>query len=410
MNQASAHQDNSSALANVPAECRPASGPQRQDDKRKVTLVTTTINVPRFLAEVLENAETNGHADQLSIVVVADRKTPPEVGEFLSDLDKKHPAKVTYLDMSDQKKLMRRWPALDLFIRYDCIQRRNLGYIQAALDEAEVIITVDDDNFVTEDDFIGHHLAVGQTVTMPVVSHSSGWWNVCERLLSETSRRFYHRGFPKSLQDWEFGRYECTEAEVNVVANGGLWLGAPDVDATTHIEEPIEVIGLTPMQGSRNCALAAGTWCPLNSQNTAFDARALPAMYLPVMHDRIRGYRITRMDDIWMSYFLRAIADQRGESVTYGPPLVYQERNPHNFVTDLSRELAGYILSERLAVYLRDFKTSEADYLGAYLDLIYHLRDAALEDPEIEDPEREYLRQLTLGMAAWHQTIAEILG
>ncbi len=90
--------------------------------------------------------------------------------------------------------------------------------------------------------------------------------------------------------------------------------------------------------------------------------------------------------------------------------MVYQERNPHNFVTDLSRELAGYILSERLAVYLRDFKTSEADYLGAYLDLIYHLRDAALEDPEIEDPEREYLRQLTLGMAAWHQTIAEILG
>ena len=41
---------------------------------------------------------------------------------------------------------------LDLFVRYDCVQRRNIGYLQAAIDGAEVIITVDDDKFTVDDD------------------------------------------------------------------------------------------------------------------------------------------------------------------------------------------------------------------------------------------------------------------
>lgn len=137
---------------------------------------------------------------------------------------------------------------------------------------------------------------------------------------------------------------------------------------------------------------------------------ALPALYLPVMHDWVRGYRIARMDDIWMSYALRAIADARGEAVTCGPPLVRQERNPHNFLADLATELAGYLLTERLVGYLREFRSSGGDYLDAYLELIYHLRESIESDRELDRPEREYLRQLILGMAAWHGAVAEILG
>lgn len=378
------------------------SGPRRQDDRRRVAVVTTTIHVPRFLAEVLQNAETFGHGEQLGLVVVGDRKTPGEVGTFLAELNRRHAAEVTYLDLPAQQTLLRRWPPLDLFVRYDCIQRRNVGFLQAAIDGAEVIITVDDDNFMTGDDFIGHHLAVGREVEVPVVSHPSGWWNVCGRLRCDPPRRFYHRGHPKSQQDWSTTGHEVQTATVRAVANAGLWLGVPDVDATAHLEEPINVVALEPIGGRRTCALAAGTWCPISSENAAFDASLLPVLYLPVMLDPIRGYRIGRMDDIWMSYFLRAIADSRGEAVLYGPPLVVQKRNPHNFVADLSEELAGYILTERLVAYLREFTTRETTYQGAYLDLIYHLRNSAEADPKLDQPEREYLRQLTLGMAAWH--------
>jgi hypothetical protein len=271
-----------------------------------------------------------------------------------------------------------------------------------------LIITADDDNFVTEEDFIGGHGIVGREMSVPIVSHPSGWWNVCERLTADPPRRFYPRGFPKSFQDWKSGTCRVETKAVKIVANGGLWLGAPDVDATAHIEEPIQVTAMEPLSGSRICALAPGTWCPLNSQNTAFDAALLPAMYLPVMHDWIRGYRISRMDDIWMSYFLRAIADLRGEAVAYGPPLVTQQRNPHHLLADLSEELPGYVLTQHIITYLRQFHTAAVCYADAYLDLSYHLRESAESDAKLEIPEREFLRSLTLGMAAWHGCINDI--
>ena len=390
-------------------EAASLSGDGMAGDRRNVAVVTTTIHVPRFLDELLANSQCHGHGGQVSCVVVGDRKTPADVADYLAEMARRHAAKVTYLDVPAQQKLLRRWPSLDLFVRYDCIQRRNVGYLQAAIDGADVIVSVDDDNFVTEDDFIGSHLAVGRRVEVPVVSHPSGWWNVCERLVCDPPRQFYHRGYPKSRQDFRTGGDELKTASVRAVVNAGLWLGVPDADATAHLEEPIHVAALDSIGGRRTCALAPGTWCPVNSQNTAFDVSLLPAMYLPVMLDPVRGYRIGRMDDIWMSYFVRAIADRRGDAVLYGPPLVAQRRNPHDHLGDLTEELAGYLLTERLVEYLRRFDTAETTYSGAYLDLIYHLRDSAETDAELDRAEREYFRQLTLGMAAWHGAVTEIV-
>lgn len=379
-------------------------------DRRKVALVTTTINVPRCLDAYLANAAEHQHGEQTSVVVVGDRKTPAATGEYLADLVRRFGNRVTYLDVAAQEKLLRRWPALDIIIRYNCIQRRNVGYLQAALDGAEVIVAMDDDNFVTEgDDYIGRHLIVGRQTSVPVVTHPDGWWNICSRLACDPPRRFYHRGYPKSRQLFTPEKTPVIKTStVHPVVNAGLWLKNPDVDATTNIEEPVNVVRMEPIDGQPTCALAAGTWCPFNSQNTAFDVRILPAMYLVVMLDTVRGYRIGRLDDIWMSYFVRAIADQLGDAVLYGLPLVVQDRNPHNFVRDLAEELAGYILTEKIVEYLRGFKTEARSYLPAYLDLIYHLKDSAERDPALESPEREYLRLMALGMAAWHGAVADI--
>ncbi|HZT81427.1 MAG TPA: hypothetical protein VFA26_14450, partial [Gemmataceae bacterium] len=250
--------------------------PEPTADRRKVALVTTTIHVPRCLEAYLENADRHGHGEQVSVVVVGDRKTPAETADFLKELGRRHPARITYLGVEEQQKLLRRWPALDLTLRWNCIQRRNVGYLQAALDGAEVIVAVDDDNFVTEEDYVGTHLAVGREVRVPVVRHRSGWWNVCQRLISDPPRRFYHRGYPKSRQDWKAEGHEVERRVVRPVVNAGLWLKNPDVDATTNIEEPVNVVGMEPLAGSRACALAPGTWCPFNSQNTAFAVEALP--------------------------------------------------------------------------------------------------------------------------------------
>jgi hypothetical protein len=386
----------------------PSPAPGSSGGRRKIALVSTTINVPGCLTGYVENAARHGYADDLTVIVVGDRKTPPETGNYLADLGRLHPGRITYMDVPGQQAFLRKWPAFDLVTRYNCIQRRNVGYLQAALQGAEVVISVDDDNFFTEDDFFAHHLAVGTEVTVPVVSHPSGWWNICERLATDPPRKFYHRGYPKSKMDWVPGQGVVETKTVKVMVNAGLWLKNPDVDATANIEEPINVVGMNDIAGDRRCALEKGTWCPFNSQNTAFDMQVLPAMYLVTMLDWVRGYRIGRLDDIWMAYFFRALGDPLGHHVLYGPPLVTQDRNPHDFVKDLAEELPGYILTEKLVRYLRDFKGGDPDYLEGYLDLCYFLRDKSEGDPNLERPEREYLRSMVLGMMAWQGAVKEI--
>ena len=379
------------------------------DERARIALVTTTVHVPRCLEEYLENAQQHGHADRLTVIVIGDRKTPVKTAGFLKRLGRRYTARVQYLDIARQQALLRRWPAFDLLLRYDSMQRRNVGFLQAAIEGAEVIISIDDDHFVGEGDFFGTHMVVGQDVEVPTVTGRGGWWNVYERLTSDPPRRFYYHGYPHSRRDWRSGDYEVQTSWRRAVVNVGYCLNRPDVDATTSIEEPIYVKEISPLDGHDTCSLAAGTWCPFNTHNTAFHRSALPAMYLPVMHDSVGGVRVGRFDDTWMSYFLRTIADQFDEAVLYGSPLVTQYRNPRDSTRDLELEVRGYQLTEKLIEFLRTFQTREESYQGAYVDLIYHLRCAAEDDPDLDRSQRDYLRHMTVGMAIWHSVVAEIL-
>lgn len=379
-------------------------------DARRVAVVTTTIRVPEFLEPLIDAARRAGQLPRLEVIVVGDRRTPAATQTYLADLARRAEVDVRYLGPGEQTALLRPFPALEMLLRWDCVQRRNVGWLQAAIDRADVIVSIDDDNHPLDDGFLAAHQIVGRRVELPVVSHPSGWWNVGERFVCEPPRRFYLRGFPKSRQDWRFGGARVERRVVKVAVNAGLWLGTPDVDATAQIEQPIDATRVEPVDGDDRCALAPGTWCPINTQNTAFDAALLPAMYLPVMLEPVHGYRIDRADDIWMGYFLRTIADQRGESVVYGPPWVRQRRNPHDHLADLEHELPTYRLTERLAGYLREFRAAAPDYHDAYGQLIRYLRRAYDADASLPEGERECFRQLTIGMAIWHETIGRVLG
>ncbi|MFB0566529.1 MAG: hypothetical protein ACETWK_12745 [Candidatus Aminicenantaceae bacterium] len=378
-------------------------------DNRRIALVNTTIHVPRGLEGYLENARKYGYEKNVISIVVGDRKTPPEAATFLTGLKERFQSKIIYLDLRDQLLFMRQWPAFDIVARYDSIERRNIGYLKAALENAEVIISIDDDNYVVENNYIGSHLIVDKEVELPVVSHPSGWWNICETLVNDPPRRFYPRGYPKSKQDFKKNEHQVERKRMRIKVNEGLWLKNPDVDATANIEEPLNVVRMEPLLGEESFALELGTWCSINSQNTAFAIDTLPVMYLIMMGGFFRGYRMGRYDDIWMGYFLRAIADQLNDTVSYGAPLVKQERNPHHLVKDISEELGGYILTEWIIEKLRSFKTTEKDYLGAYLDLIYYLRNTIESDDSLNFHENEYLRSVTIGMVAWYDAVRDIL-
>ena len=72
-------------------------------------------------------------------------------------------------------------------------------------------------------------------------------------------------------------------------------------------------------------ALGRGSWCPFNSQNTAWWPDAFPLLYLP-------SFCSFRMTDIWRSLVAQRIAAENGWWILFHEPTVRQERNEHNLM------------------------------------------------------------------------------
>mmetsp|Transcript_33981 Transcript_33981/g.87245 ORF Transcript_33981/g.87245 Transcript_33981/m.87245 type:complete len:184 (-) Transcript_33981:679-1230(-) len=146
---------------------------------------------------------------------------------------------------------------------------------------------------------------IGGAPTVEVLASKSKWLNVCKFLEEEKGVGFYHRGFPLD-QRWskEETSDVVTKSSVDVVANAGFWFLDPDVDAVQRIVYPVNVVGCTREE---NFALDKGTWSPFNSQNTSLRREAIPAYFL--------FPKIGRYDDIWASYIIRRVADEKGQYV-----------------------------------------------------------------------------------------------
>src|SRR5207237_64093 len=159
-------------------------------------------------------------------------------------------------------------------------------------------------------DHLAGHRLVGETAAVDCVASDTGWWNVCSLLDTDPPRRFYHRGFPLSRR-WQPTAERRTVRTARVAVTAGLWLGDPDAD-------PVHLV------------VAGGA-----------------------LRGHKSGFTNFRYDDIWMSYFAKLAVDRMGDLVTFGRPLVVQERNPHDLLTDLDRELVPMFLTEHLVEILR---------------------------------------------------------
>ena len=86
------------------------------------------------------------------------------------------------------------YPELDAHLPWRCIQRRNVSILYAYEKGCDVIIAIDDDNYVLPGtDFVGTHVAGLTLLETPSLSSSSGWLNVCKFLKDHRgalSRRF----------------------------------------------------------------------------------------------------------------------------------------------------------------------------------------------------------------------------
>lgn len=363
----------------------------------KSTIVTTTINIPVLLTNYAANARYYGHTD-LDFIVVGDRKSAPGTAEFCETIERFYPC--TYLDIEGQKLYLSRFPELWSHLPFDSIQRRNIALLMAYENGADVIITIDDDNFVMNQDFVRLHGIVGSRRELHGYASTSGWFNVCSALDVDDEVEFYHRGYPQEMRWTEASHFITSASSERVVAvNAGFWLDNPDIDAAARmVRQPVVRGFKQPWTG--NFSLHPGTWSPFNSQNTALMRSAIPAYFLSPY--------VGRYDDIWASYVLARIAEHLNHAIAFGEPLVRQERNPHDLWKDLDVERNGMIMTGEFCKALRALTLKGGTYAECFAEAVIGLRQVWTEGEGWTDSQKQWRTKLLEGMEIWGSVFASL--
>ena len=273
----------------------------------KKFIVTTTIHKPSIALLLYSLRE------DWELIIVSDLKTPHAY--FLN-------MKCLYLFPDFQDHF---YKDLSDAIGWNCIQRRNIGILEAYKRGADIVALVDDDNsphsFWDTECFIGEGFenfwAVnGNHICLDPIS-----------IACNSTKVPSHRGYPIELQNKRgvntiVKSKENNTDKVHIQAN--MWDGDWDIDALSRIEynEQLKFPVFEPFYCKQ--------FSPFNSQNTMLSREVLSKYFL--------FPHIGRMDDIWASYYVEAC----GYKPVYAKSTVYQHRNKHDLLVDITNEYMGY--------------------------------------------------------------------
>ncbi|MFA5833109.1 MAG: STELLO glycosyltransferase family protein [Bacteroidota bacterium] len=295
----------------------------------KTSLIITTIgSLNRALQEYGIHCSKNG----VEFIVVGDKKTKPELTELFSQYQKEKQFKGGYYTADQQQQLPFKITSVLPFNHYT---RKNIGYILAIKNNAELIMETDDDNYPQEN----YHCKFSKKITGQLVSHI-GWVNVYRYF---TTEHIWPRGFPLDLVTKEVPKLgEVTSVYSPIqqyLANKN-----PDVDAVYRlvINKELDFNDL-----KQNVALDAYSWCPFNSQNTVWFKEVFPLLYLPSTCS-------FRMTDIFRSYIAQRILWTIDARLSFGNATVYQDRNEHSLIKDFQDEISGYLNDKKIISILTD--------------------------------------------------------
>jgi hypothetical protein len=241
------------------------------------------------------------------LVVIGDKKTP---------VDYKLQRGKYYSPEEQEKKYKKLSDALG----WNCVQRRNIGFLVAHEMGADVVSVVDDDNI--PNDKWGKNLLLGKTCE---VNYYTTDLPAFDPVGATEYKNLWHRGYPLQL----LHKRNYAQKEKKVVgpfaAQADFWNGDPDIDAVCRMEH------------RPNCSfsdasfpIASNKPSPFNSQNTFVLGSTLKDYFMFPF--------VGRMDDIWGAYYYQAV----GHRVVYGSASVTQERNVHDFTKDMKLEFLGY--------------------------------------------------------------------
>jgi hypothetical protein len=304
------------------------------------SLVITTINQPTVALykyqEILEK-------DSWKVIVVGDRKTPDDF-----DLPG-----VDYLSVECQYELFGELASLIPLNHY---ARKTLGYLYAIRQGAEVIVESDDDNIPYPEKY--PNFLPPQVKTSVV--EDKGAVNVYSYF---TGKKIWPRGLPLDTIKKSVDSHKILEKEVNCYIQQSLADLDPDVDAIYRLTVASEDVIFEP---NKTLALGEGCYSPFNTQNTLFYREAFPLMLLPIDVN-------SRVTDIWRGYIAQKLLWCMGANLLFLSPSVYQIRNEHNLVKDLTEEVPLYTQVHELIDLLENFTNDTRDACDLMLEVYAYL-------------------------------------
>jgi hypothetical protein len=223
----------------------------------------------------------------------------------------------------------------------------------------------------------------------------------------------YPRGYPYSRRRTDQSRVdELDEGDDDssgvVGINLGLWLGEPDIDAVTRLSTRCRSRALT----ARSCLLGKGLRTPISSQNAAVCRQAVPAYYFVLQGRAIGGLVINRFGDMFSGYFAQLCAEAVGHRLRIGAPCIEQRRNEHDPFVDLSAELPGMVLLERMLPILEEPLPKASSYGEAYLALADRIDRWAERTHGFlwDDGTRAFFTDVTRIMRLWTRACTDLAG
>ena len=299
-------------------------------------IIITSINPPTKALRAFSQLQ------DWQVVVVADLKTPLDW-----QLEN-----VKVLTVEEQSTLPLQTPKL---LPWNHYARKNIGYLYALMNGAELIYETDDDNIPY--DAWESFFPLDLEVEVERCSDSTKFVNAYRHFCKD---HVWPRGFPLTEVLSQWGATQTLRQNARKIApiQQGLADLEPDVDAIYRLTvgNPITFSKNTPLY------LSPGTYCPFNSQNTLWYPEAFPYLFLPVSVP-------SRVTDIWRGYIAQRFLHLQNKGVLFFSSSVYQERNYHNLHHDFTQEIELYTRTEELVSVLDAY---DADYSGIMEQLLQH--------------------------------------
>ncbi len=256
--------------------------------------------------------------------------------------------------------------------------RKNIGYLHAIRGGAEVIFDTDDDNFpLPEWALPAFRCEHGLVAPAKYV-------NIYSRFTDEF---IWPRGYP--LDEIQAAGRLPLQVERTAAVDVGVWQGLtdgePDVDALFRL------VVNRPARFSRagEFYLPARRYSPINSQNSFWQRRAFPYLYLPATV----SFRFT---DILRGYVAQRLLWQDGLHVGVTPATVRQSRNPHDLMSDFADEVPMFLHLKEIVAILESATLGRDpwDNLFSIYDRLAAARFVGREEMELLQLWREAFLQL----------------